>query len=348
MKVGTDRQYSRRGALALGGAAVGGMLLGPPAAAASPPGSSIRTGDGVALRRVSFQVPQVGRLVGHLRVPSRAAGRAPAVVISNPFTAAKDQSVVTGYAQGLAAAGFVTLAFDQRNFGDSDGLPRLHEDLEERLLDLQAAVSYLVSQDRLVDADRIGVLGVSIGGGLAMRLTAFDPRVKAFVAIAAGLHDPALFRQLFTPEGYAAALQDMAEQAQRYHRTGEPEYQPVVTADGGGALLPSPEAFRYYGTERAASKIWQNRATRLSLRTLLIHDVRNPADLVGPRAGMLAVGSDDTATPVELHQQIYDRLTGPRELFIVDGAGHNDLYDQPQFVGQVTERAARFLREHLH
>ena len=63
---------------------------------------------------------------------------------------------------------------------------------------------------------------------------------------------------------------------------------------------------------------------------------------------MLAVGSDDTATPVELHHQIYDRLTGPRELFIVDRAGHNDLYDQPRFTGQVVERAARFLGAHLH
>jgi hypothetical protein len=99
------------------------MLLGSAAATASPPGASSGARDGVALRRVSFHVPQVGRLVGHLRVPSQAAGRAPAVVVSNPFTAAKDQAVVAGYAQGLAAAGFVTLAFDQGNFGESEGLP---------------------------------------------------------------------------------------------------------------------------------------------------------------------------------------------------------------------------------
>jgi len=122
----------------------------------------------------------------------------------------------------------------------------------------------------------------------------------------------------------------------------------AFVAIAAGPYCPRRRRSGYYGTERGASQVWQNRATRLSLRTLLVHDVRNPADLVGPRAGMLAVGGDDTSTPVQMHQEIYDRLTGPRDLFIVDGAGHDDLYDQAPFVGQVVERAARFLGEHLH
>jgi fermentation-respiration switch protein FrsA (DUF1100 family) len=345
--------YDRRRLLAMGGALGTGVLLasGPAAATADPGPEDIVLGtrEGVTLRRVAFRAPDGVRLVGHLRVPAGTPTPRPAVVLANAMTSVKDQSVQTGYAHGLARAGFVTLTFDQRRFGESGGEPRQHEDNDDRLTDLQVAVSHLTSLRRLVDPDRIGALGVSIGGGLVMKLTAFDPRVRAFVAIAAGLHDPQRIRQLFAPDAYAQALAAQTAALQRFHLTGELDYIPVVRTPGteGPVLFDNPIATEYYATERGASRYWRNRATTLSLRTILVHDVRHAVDLVGPRAGMLAVGSSDVATLPEDHQAIYDRLTGPRKLLLVHGAVHNDLYDQPRYVQHVVDEAATWFRTHL-
>jgi fermentation-respiration switch protein FrsA (DUF1100 family) len=351
---------SRRRLLGLTGAVGAGVLVSgactadatrPAPRPADENNTVIGTEDGVVLSRVGFRAPDGVELVGHLRVPADETGPLPAVVLSNAMTSVKEQSVQTGYAHGLARAGFVTLTFDQRRFGESGGEPRQHEDNEDRLADLQVAVSYLTGLTDQVSPDRVAAFGVSIGGGLAMRLCAIDPRVRAFVAVAAGLTDPQRIRQLFTPDAYASALAAQASALERYHRTGELEYLPIVRIDGippdQPVLFDNPIAIEYYGSARGAVPQWQNRATALSLRTLLVHDTRHAADLVGPRAGMLAVGTADVSTLPEDHQAVHDRLTGPRRLVLVEGATHNDLYDNPLYVQQVIDEAAAFLGAHL-
>jgi fermentation-respiration switch protein FrsA (DUF1100 family) len=350
-EAGRESGLGRRSVLALTGAMTAGLLLEGGTARAAEPDQSRVLGvrQGVTLHRITFTTPDGVTLVGHLRTPQGDDGARPAVVFANAMTSVKDQSVQAGYAHGLAAAGFVTLVFDQRGFGESGGSPRLHEDIESRLGDLHVAVSHLGSLRRWVDPDRIGAFGVSIGGGLAMRLTATDPRVRAFVAVAAGLHDPQRFRELFGPPRYAAALAEQTDALRRFHQTGELEYIPVVrTGDfTGPVLFDNPIAAEYYGTRRGASDVWQNRVSALSLRTLLVHDVRHAADMVGPRAGMLAVGTEDVATLPKDHRAVHNRLTGPRELLLVRGATHNDLYDRPEFTGQVTDQAAEWFGTHL-
>ncbi|TQM11462.1 alpha/beta hydrolase [Pseudonocardia kunmingensis] len=338
------------GALVSGACAAGSSQPNPELSTEPAEGgdSVLGTEDGVALRRVVFRAPDGVELVGHLRVPAEAGGPLPAVLLSNAMTSVKEQSVQTGYAHGLARAGFVTLTFDQRRFGESGGEPRQHEDNEDRLSDLQVAVSYLTGLTDQVLPERIAAFGVSIGGGLAMRLCAIDPRVQAFVAIAAGLTDPQRIRQLFTPDAYASALAAQTSALERYHRTGELDYLPIVRVEGVPAeqpvLFDSPIAIEYYGSARGAVPQWENRATALSLRTILVRDTRHAADLVGPRAGMLAVGTADVSTFPEDHQAVHDRLTGPRRLLLVEGATHNDLYDNPRYVQQVVDEAAAFLQ----
>ena len=100
----------------------------------------------------------------------------------------KDQ-VVGNYAERLADEGFVTLAFDHRNFGDSEGEPRQHEDSAGKLADLRDAVGYLASRPE-VDPDRIAVVGVCLGGGYAVRAGAFDPRVRAIAGVGGAYNSP--------------------------------------------------------------------------------------------------------------------------------------------------------------
>src|SRR5690349_18466383 len=121
-------------------------------------------------------------LSGHLHgaVPG---GRRPAVAVTGPFTGVKEQ-VAGLYARRLAERGYVTLAFDHRGWGASGGR-RGHEDVQGKLADLRAAVGALAAHPA-VDPGRIGLLGVCLGGGYALRAAAQDPRVRAVAGVAGG------------------------------------------------------------------------------------------------------------------------------------------------------------------
>ena len=120
--------------------------------------------------------------------PFAAGGKLPALTLTGPLSGVKDQVVGT-YAERLADEGFVTLAFDHRNFGDSEGEPRQHEDSAGKLADLRDAVGYLASRPE-VDPDRIAVVGVCLGGGYAVRAGAFDPRVRAIAGVGGAYNSP--------------------------------------------------------------------------------------------------------------------------------------------------------------
>jgi len=124
----------------------------------------VRTDTAAEPERVTFRSEDVG-LTGEFRT-SRPERPQPGIVLTGPFTGVKEQVVGT-YASILATSGFATLAFDHRGFGESGGRP-CHEDSQGKLADLRAAVSVLASRPE-VDAARIGVVGVCLGGGYAVR-----------------------------------------------------------------------------------------------------------------------------------------------------------------------------------
>ena len=135
----------------------------------------------VAAQRVEFRSDGL-TLVGDLRAQPR--GRRPGLVFTGPFTGSRDQ--VTGtYAAALAEAGYATLAFDHRSFGESGGLPRRDEDPQGKLRDLAAAVSFLRRQSG-VEPSRIAALGLSMGGEQALRAAADGVPLRAVVADGAG------------------------------------------------------------------------------------------------------------------------------------------------------------------
>ena len=293
---------------------------------------------------VEVRFPSDGiELVGHLRVP--AASGAPAVVFTGPLSGVKEQ--VTGtYADRLAEAGYVTLAFDHRNFGESGGEPRQHEDATGKLTDLQDAVSYLAARPE-VDRTRIGACGICLGGGYALRFAAFEPRVKALVCVAGGYNDPAAMRDGMGADRYRQMLAGFSEAAERRFTTGEVEYLPAVAPDGGDAVMGGREPFDYYGTERSASPGWVNRLARLSIRELVTVDLACGADFISPTPFLLVHGRTDAYCSPEGAQAIFDRAGDPKEILWLDTTNHIDLYDGPQFVGPAVEAAADWFRRYL-
>ncbi|MGW0477651.1 alpha/beta hydrolase [Nonomuraea sp. NPDC003214] len=289
--------------------------------------------------RVEFAVDGVV-LVGDLRVPG-GPGPHPALVFTGPFTGVRDQ--VTGlYAERLTAEGFVTLAFDHRNWGESGGEPRCHEDPQGKLHDLRAAVSFLRARPE-ADAGRIGAVGICLGGGYALKFAAFDPRVKAFAGIAGAYNNPYAMR---SGMDYAAVLTSFAEVLERQDQGGPVAYLPAV-AEEGEAAMPGDEPYAYYGTDRSASPHWENRVTRASVRELVTMDNMMGADFLPPRPALIVHGVVDRLCSPEGAEEAYKRLDEPKRLVWIDAKQHVDLYDREPYVTQAVEATAGFLREHL-
>ncbi|WP_433374724.1 alpha/beta hydrolase [Streptosporangium sp. CA-115845] len=282
-------------------------------------------------------------LAGDLRVPV-APGPHPALVLTGPFTGTRDQ--VTGlYASRLAGAGYVTLAFDHRNWGESGGEPRNHEDPQGKLEDLRAAVSLLRSRPE-VDVGRIGAVGICLGAGYALRFTAFDPRVKAFAGVAGAYHNPYGMRAGMSPDGYQRALASCTEVLERQDRSGEVEYLPAV-AEEGEAAMPGDEPFAYYGTSRGASAHWSNTVTRASVRELIILDNMTGADFLSPKPGLVVHGVVDRFCSPEGAEEAYRRMDAPKRLVWLDTRLHIDLYDTEPHITRAVEAVAAFFGEHL-
>ena len=172
-------------------------------------------------------------------------------MLTGPFTGVKEQ-VVSVYARGLADGGIAALVFDHRNFGASGGEPRQHEDAAGKLADLRAATSALAAHPA-IDAGRLGCVGVCLGGGYALRHSAFDPRIRAAAFVAAAFNDPRVMRAGMGDDGYRDQLRVFAAVEQRQFGTGEIAYLPAVDGDGGAAAMPGREPWEYYGTERSAA-----------------------------------------------------------------------------------------------
>ncbi|MFI5956436.1 alpha/beta hydrolase [Cryptosporangium sp. NPDC051539] len=287
-------------------------------------------------------------LDGTLRVPDGTPpeGAWPALVFTGPLSGVKEQ-VVGGYAERLTGKGFVTLTFDHRNFGASDGEPRQHEDSAGKLADLRDAVSALAIHPA-VDQARIGAVGVCLGGGYALRFAAFDPRVKAVACIAGGYNDPAAMRAAMGADAYRAQLAGFAESAQTQYSTGRIEYLAAVSDDEDvPAVMAGAEPFAYYGTERSASPGWVNRLTRLSVRELITVDLAVGADFLGPTPLLVVHGTTDAFCSPEGARTVFERAKGPAEILWLDTTNHIDLYDRPEYVDPAVTRAAEFFSSHL-
>jgi uncharacterized protein len=302
----------------------------------------------MARRRITFASEGI-ELVGDLRLPGAGAGAGagagvgvgvgvglPAVVLTGPFTGVKEQ--VTGsYAELLAAAGFVTLAFDHRGFGESGGR-RQHEDSQGKLADLRAAVSALTAVAE-VDPARIGLVGICLGGGYAVRAAAADPRIRAVAGIAGGYNSPAAMAASMGIGEYRAAL---AAALDRYD-----SHLPAVAAGGGEAAMGGDEPYAYYGTSRSRSPHWRNEVTRGSLHSLMTFDALGAAELLADTPLLIIHGQRDDYCSPALAQAVYDRTPGDKEILWLDAGLHTDLYDNRPYVGQAAAAAAGFLGRKL-
>ncbi|CRK55971.1 hypothetical protein [Alloactinosynnema sp. L-07] len=286
----------------------------------------------ISTERIEFNSADVP-LVGTLRVADNPIG---AVALSGPFTGVKEQ-VVGRYGDRLAEAGITTFAIDHRGFGESGGR-RGHEDSQGKLADLRAAVDVLAARPD-VDADRIGLVGVCLGGGYVVRAAATDPRVKAVAGIAGAYNSPAFFAEGMGIDNYRGALGSFL--------AAYDEVIPAVAPDNGEAAMSGDEPYSYYGTERSTAEHWRNEVTRGSLHSLMTFDALGAADLLGATPLLVVHGKVDLYCSPVLAERLHARTPGEKEIVWLDANEHVDLYDVEPYVTQAVDATATFLHKHL-
>lgn len=270
-------------------------------------------------------------------------GAVPAVAMAHGFSAVKEM-YLDSFAEVFAAAGIATLVFDNRNFGASDGEPRLEIDPWEQVRDYRHAISYLQTLPG-IDRDRIGVWGSSYSGGHCIVLGAIDRRIKAVVAqvplISGFKNVQRLVRSDFLP---LVRAQLDADREARFAGK-EPGMIPVVAEDPlAPSSLPTPDSWQWFTeTGRTRAPSWRNEVTLRTLEMLMEYEPGSYVDRVSPTPLLMVVAAGDVLTPADLALDAYERAREPKELVLLPG-GHFGAYVGPDF--DTSSSAARdwFLR----
>jgi fermentation-respiration switch protein FrsA (DUF1100 family) len=318
--------FTRRQVIA-GGAGLGTALLVPTVALGATQPAVTAAADGTSMKSVTFKNGAID-MAGNLHLPRgfTEGGKYPTLVSVHPGGGVKEQTAGL-YAQRLAAEGFVVLAFDASHQGASGGMPRFLDDPMRRVGDIHAAVDHLTSL-RYVDASRIGALGICAGSGTAVKAASLDRRIKAIATVSA-VDVGAATRRGWDGKGTTAdqlaMLESVAKQRSAEAAGAAPVYVPYVPAVGDkSAPLDLQEAADYYLTPRGRHPNAPNKMLMTSLSALVSFTGFDRADLLTQPLLMVA-GSK--AGSLWHSQELNAKAAGPKELFIVDGATHMDLYD---------------------
>lgn len=252
----------------------------------------------------------------------------PTIVVVHPGGGVKEQAAGL-YAQKLAEQGFVTLAFDASHQGASGGMPRFLDDPMKRVGDFYSAVDYLTSLP-YVDADNIGALGVCAGSGVAVKASMTDRRIKAIATVSA-VDVGAATRKGWDGKGSESALigtlDAVAKQRSAEAAGAAPVYVNYVPKLGDTtAPRDLQEAADYYLTPRGGYPTSTNQMRLVSVATLASFTGFEGANTYITQPLLIVAGSE--AGSLWHSQELNaEAASKDKEMFIIDGATHMDLYD---------------------
>jgi fermentation-respiration switch protein FrsA (DUF1100 family) len=288
-------------------------------------------------------------LSGDLYLPkNRGDRRLPAIAVGGPFGAVKEQSSGL-YAQTMAERGFITLAFDPSYTGESGGEPRNVASPDINTEDFSAAVDYIGLRPD-VNRERIGVIGICGWGGMALNAAAADKRVKAVVA--STMYDMTRvmskgYNDSVTLEQRTQALEQMSRQRWADAEKGSPAYQPAynatVSADSPQFMIDYHD---YYGTPRGYHKRAVNSGnawTQTTPLSFMNMPILSYIAEISPRPVLFIHG--EKAHSRYFSETAFAAAAEPKELMIIPGASHVDLYDRKDVIpfDRITEFFGQYL-----
>ena len=305
-------------------------------------------------RKVTFHNRYGITLAADLYEPKEYEGKLSALAISGPFGAVKEQASGL-YAQTLAERGFLTIAFDPSYTGESSGTPRNVASPDINTEDFEAAVDFLSVQDN-VDHEKIGILGICGWGGLALNTAGIDTRIKATVV--STMYDMSriaakgYFDEQDSEENRHNSRVAFCTQRTIDYKTGE--YKRA-----GGVVDPLPEDapfyvkdyYDYYKTKRGYHKRslnsndgWNVTGTMSFLNQPILqysNEIRSAVLIIhGEKAHSCYMGKDAYKNMID-----NNKYTDNKELMIIPGAVHTDLYDRVDIIP--FDKIEEFYRKNL-
>jgi fermentation-respiration switch protein FrsA (DUF1100 family) len=278
------------------------------------------------------------------------SARHPAIIVSHPMGAVKEQSANL-YAAKLAEQGFVTLAIDMPFWGESSGEPRQVVSPELYAEAYSAAVDYLGTQG-YVDRERIGVIGICGSGAFALSAAKIDPRLRAVATVS--MYDHGTFYR----RGMLGSVPTLAE---RQSILAEAAEQRFVEAEGGAVRYTSgaplertgnaigDEFYDFYRTPRgeftpegASSQTTTMPTLATNVKFVNFYPLED-MELISPRPTLFVAGTE--AHSREFSEFAFERAAEPKELHWVEGAGHVDLYDRVTLIP--FDKLTEFFGQHL-
>ena len=320
---------------------------------------------GVYHRKVTFKNRYGITLAGDLYIPKQQTGaRLPALAVSGPFGAVKEQASGL-YAQTMAERGFVALAFDPSYTGESGGEPRNVASPDINTEDFSAAVDFLGSQ-RSVDRERIGVIGICGFSGMALTAATSDSRIKAVATTS--MYDMSRsmsrsHRDSYTPEQRRKVIDYLSQQRWADVDTGAPAHglHEVPFDDAGNIVRgqrvlpetlpvnPDPVLaafYNYYRTPRGFHPRGINSTTAWTATTpmsFFSFPMYANIEMISPRPVLLIAG--ENAHSRYYSEDVLKAASDPKELLIVPGADHVDLYDRMNLIP--FDKLTSFFGQHL-
>ncbi|WP_157705942.1 alpha/beta hydrolase [Shewanella bicestrii] len=335
------------GALSLTGAAFAAGNGAPTLALSSEWDKTFAKSDKVEHRKVSYRTRYGLTLAADLYVPKNMTGKHPALAVSGPFGAVKEQSSGL-YAQTMAERGFIALAFDPSYTGESSGEPRHVASPDINTEDFSASVDFLGSLPN-VDRDRIGVIAVCGYSGMALTAATSDSRIKAVAT--ASMYDMSRsmsrsYKDSYTMEQRHKVLDYLGQQRWAdvdrgsyglgYHEVPFDDNGHIITSQ---RMLPetlptNPDPvlamfFDYYRTKRgfhSRSVISSSAWTATTPMSFFSFPMYANIEMIAPRPVLLIAG--DNAHSRYYSEDVHKLSPDNAELMIIPDADHVDLYDQ--------------------
>ena len=306
--------------------------------------------NGVKRQQVTFHNRFLIDVVGNLYFPADydPAKKYAAIIVGHPFGGVKEQTSGL-HARKLAEMGYVTLAFDASYYGESGGYPRRIESPEVRVEDFSAAVDFLTNHPA-VDAGQIGVIGICGGGCYSVSAAQIDHRIKALATIS--MYDMGRARR--------QGVGDTQTYEQRMAILDEIGCQ--RTAEYGGAARKNIRALPekvdestpkfaidfldyYDNPERGKHPNSTGYYSYTSLAPMMNFFPFAQIETISPRPVLFIVG--ENAVSKYFSEDAYEKAAEPKELFVVPGATHVDLYDRPEYLKITLPKLDAFFKQYL-
>jgi fermentation-respiration switch protein FrsA (DUF1100 family) len=296
--------------------------------------------DKVTVQKVTFRNQYQMNVTGNLFVPNamNRNARNPTIVVGHPMGAVKEQSANL-YATKMAERGFVTLSLDLSFWGESEGLPRNAVSPDIYAEDFSAAVDFLGTRP-FVDRDRIGVLGICGSGSFVISAAKIDPRMKAVATVSMydmGSVNRNGLRHSTTLEQRKKVIAEAAEQRYVEFTGGETRYTSGTVHElNENSTAVEREFYDFYRTPRgeytpkgSSPKLTTHPTLTSNIKFLNFYPFED-IETISPRPMLFITG--ETAHSREFSEDAYKRAAEPKELVVVPGAGHVDLYDRVQLI----------------